>query len=207
MILNIFNGLVLGLSIKLGSIAILKITEFLRLQAILNGILTDSSGVPTLLGSYFGLSIIVVSIATSWLYAAYSQRELYRSKERRLSNRTGLLVITSSLFLIWASSIGHYPNLSFLWAISLLKPDTIAVIGGYPINLLAITALSVYISYVILLCNKRKSVSPALHLSAAFCFFLLSYNNSSGFYLFWLIQSLSLVYLTKKMPPIIEPLK
>lgn len=207
MLLNIFNGIVIGLFLKLISIGLVKGIDFVDWTDPLNGIVLTNNGVLTVIGKYLGIIIMLTSLSIAIGYHFFSKRELLKSRERRFSSRIVLMILTASLFDIWSHGLHNTPGLSFLWASSLLAPDTIGKLGGYPVNLLAILTVSAYTFYAVTFGMKRRSLSWSLHLSVLLGFILLSYNMASGFFLFWLIQSISLAYLAMKIPIILEPKK
>jgi len=204
MLLNIFNGVLMGVGLKVLILLISRAGEGLGATQILKGLLLKPNGELTILGEYFGVSLIATSVLLAGVYTMKAKVELAKSKERRFSLRIGLLVLLCSVFKIWEVSGRARGDFGFLWMYSLFIPDTIGHINEFPINPLALMTIGVYLVYLVVLGKKRRTINPWLHSSCALTFFLLSYNSSSGFYLFWLIQSASLLWLAKKIPKMIE---
>lgn len=202
MILNIFNGFLLGIALKFCVIILTWVLEPMlsftisKLSPTFLKILTD----------YLWLLIITASLTTCIIYKAISKKRLEKTQERRFHLRVFPILLTYAILMVLSelSPLNH-TSLSFLWALSLLKPDTIAITYGFTINLLAILSISAYTTYAIILGRLRRSINTPLHLTCALTLFALCYNGPSGFFLFLLIQSICLLRLTKSLIKIIEP--
>lgn len=156
-------------------------------------------GKTSILGEYLGLVIIIGSLLTAFIYNKISLRQLEKTRERNFPLRIWTIILVGSLFYIWSENTPNNHKFNFLWALSLLEPDTIATLWGIPINLWAILSMLVYIPYVVILGLKRKSLNMTTYLSCALVAFILNHNRACGFYLFFSIQSISLLILAKNL--------
>jgi hypothetical protein len=204
MFLSIFNGIVLGIGLRLLIILLGFLCTYLGLDKTITKILFNGKSL-TFFGDYLGLWIILISTVIAIIANISARKQLIKTYERKFSPRIGVLIFSCLLFHILENNVPNSNEYGFLWALSLLKPDTIAVVAGWPINLLAILSLSTYIAYTLVLCMRRKSVNEPLHIACALTFFFLIYNTASGFFLFWLIQSLSLLILARGLVKINKP--
>lgn len=195
--LNIFYGFLAGLGIKL-CLSLLTFTTNNFGFIYWVELLFNSINGEKIVENYFGLIVITSSLAVSIFYVKITPACLATSFQRRIPCRAGALIVSCFAFSTLASIAKQY-NPPFLWASNLFYPDTIGYLMGFPINLLALTCFFVYCLYAIVLDSKRKSLNRLMHISAALTFLMLSYNEPSGFYLFWLIQSISLLIQVKKL--------
>lgn len=196
MFLSIFNGVVLGIGLKLLIILLAFLCSYLGLDKDLTKILFNGKS-PTFFGDHLGLCIVLTSIIIAVVSNISAKKQLLRTQERRFSPRLGLLIFSGLIFHLLESNLPKSNDYEFLWALSLIRPDTIAIVAGWPINLLAILSLATYMTYTVILCRRRRSVDGPLHISCTLTFFLLVYNTASGFFLFWLIQSISLLIMAR----------
>jgi hypothetical protein len=202
---NFVNGLFVGTGILFTAHLLAYILPSIGVDQMLKNLVISPNNQPTTLGTWLWLIIIVLSLMFATLYRIKCRSDLKSTNQRRFSQRILLLLVTATVFLSLKSTIPPVAHFDFLWTINLLMPDTIGYLYGYPINLWTIICLILYSWYTIALSMKRKSIDVYLHLGATLSFIIFSYNIGAGFFLFWSIQSISLLLLTKKLARINEP--
>jgi len=204
--INFFYGLLIGLGLKLFLVGSKYLTQFLGLDAAIANLLKN---IPEtrLFVDYLGLIVIITSVLLCVVYHKTTPKYLKNSDQRRIPSRLASLFFSWLIISLLATVYQNQVSPSFLWILNLFYPDTIGHIAGIPINLLALSCLVVYSTYAIIIGKKRKSINTTLHLTAILSFLILSYNDPSAFFLFWLIQSISLLIQAKKLGTIVEPRK
>jgi hypothetical protein len=211
--LNFFYGFLLGLGLKLSLICVSYALDLINIYAPIASIL-NSLNAGVIIENYLGILTITTSVLVCLFYIKITPSYLKNSNQRRIPNRIVALCLSWVVINTLATLCGGNPTTSkasispsFLWMLDIFYPDTVGHLWGFPINLLALVCILIYIPYAIMLGRKRKSISTTLHVTAAITFFFLSYNGPAAFYLFWVIQNISLLIQVKRLGIIIEPQK
>jgi hypothetical protein len=205
MFLTITNAVLLGLGIKLCIYAITIVSNYSGLTSTLRKMLIGNAGAQNGIGGHLGLTIILLSILISLIYSWRSKKELQRTEERRFSLRLWLFIVIAGLLSSLAQSMDPSREFPFLWCDNVLKPDPVVTLYGVGLNLWAITSMSLYLIYASILSLKRKSIDATFHITCAITIFLLTYQLPAALFIFWSVQSVSLIILSRKLAKISSP--
>lgn len=139
------------------------------------------------------------------------QKETMRLfRENRVNPAAGCLPIFIQMpifiglfyMLRTASELRYAP---FLWISDLSLPDTIATVGGFPLNLLPLImgATMYYQMRMVPAMANADPVQQKIFKFLPFIFLIFLYNFSSGLVLYWTIQNLLTIlqqYITNRRP-------
>lgn len=144
------------------------------------------------------------------------QKETMRLfRENRVNPAAGCLPIFIQMpifiglfyMLRTASELRYAP---FLWISDLSRPDTIATVAGFPLNLLPLI-MGVTMYYQMRMVPAMANADPVqqkIFKFLPFIFLIFLYNFSSGLVLYWTIQNLLTIlqqYITNRRPDVELP--